>query len=504
MSSDAFSSSSTATKPAFARPVHESAEPSAPFTRSHKSTRLHMQSGKDKKRSSSSSSSSSSSLQELSAVAIGAQDSYASTEQEILDNEIFIEDWAMPVLSTSFLITANTVGASCLVLPELAAGPGFAATLGVSVVTYVINLVSGLMLAEVAIKQYESSGSEVASSFKDFADNSFNSPLVSSGIGCVSILTNAAILAFTFSKAGDMIGSEVLGGAVDPLVASFGFVGLVGVMLSTLDAKKLSNVAGVCVTGLFASFAGLLLPGLANVQDPMATLMAPGVAESCMGSAAQAFPIVLLSLVYQNIVPSVTKMLDYDRQKTTASLALGSFIPFAMYMAWLFASMGGGIDTSVGFAGPLLTGFTLATIAGSSIGTTMSVAEECDSFLKAMSSNDDDVVGQAPSSTDDTEKSDVFSLPAVAAALAVPMAGVMFGGDDMTVALGVAGSIGTPLLYGAVPALMAWNQRQESRYQKNLVPGGTLSLGALGLASTGFVGGELARVLGDAAAMVAI
>ena len=463
-----------------------------------------MQSVKDKKRYSAPSSYPSS-RQELSAVSIGTQNSYASTEQNLLDNENFIEDWAMPVLSTSFLITANTVGASCLVLPELAAGPGFGATLGVSVVTYVINLVSGLMLAEVAIKQYESSGSEVASSFKDFADNSFNSPLVSSGIGCVSILTNAAVLAFTFSKAGEMIGSELLG--VDPLTASFGFGGLVGAMLSTLDAKKLSNVAGVCVTGLFASFAGLLLPGLAHVQDPMATLMAPGVAESCMGSAAQAFPIVLLSLVYQNIVPSVTKILDYDRQKTTASLALGSFIPFAMYMAWLFASMGGGIDTSVGFAGPLLTGFTLATIAGSSIGTTMSVAEECDSFLKALSSsNDDDVVGQAPSSTndDDTKKSDVFSLPAVAAALAVPMAGVMFGGDDMTVALGVAGSIGTPLLYGAVPALMAWNQRQESRYQKNLVPGGMASLGALGLASTGFVGQELARVVGDAAAMVAI
>ena len=436
---------------------------------------------------------------ELSAVAIGTKDlgSYSSTEQE-LDNDNFVEDWALPVLSTSFLITANTVGASCLVLPDLAAGPGFATTLGVSVLTYLINLVSGLVMAEVAIKQYESSGSEVASSFKDFADTSFDSSLVSNAIAWVSILTNAGVLAFTFSKAGE-IGSELLGGVVDPITASFGFVGLVGVMLSTLDGEKLSGVASVCVAGLFASFAGLLLPGLASVQDPMATLLAPGVADSCMGSATQAFPIILLSLVYQNIVPSVTKILNYDRQKTTASLALGSFIPFAMYMAWCFASMGGGLDTSVGFAGPLLTGFTLATIAGSSIGTTMSVAEEFDSFFKV--SDDDSEKETAPSNT---EKADVFSVPAVVASLAVPMAGALLGGDDMTVALGLAGSIGTPLLYGAVPALMAWNQRQESRHQKNLVPGGMASLGALGLASTGFVGEELARVVGDAAALIAI
>ena len=223
-----------------------------------------------------------------------------------------------------------------------------------------------------------------------------------------------------------------------------------------------------------------------------------------MGSAAQAFPIILLSLVYQNIVPSVTKILGYDRQKTTASLALGSFIPFAMYMAWLFASMGGGIDTSAGFAGPLLTGFTFATIAGSSIGTTMSVAEECDSFLKTMSTTDLDIAPTRSSTDDDKDNNDVFSLPAVAASLAIPMAGVLLGGEDMIGALGVAGSIGTPLLYGAVPALMAWNQRQESQYQKNLVPGGMASLGALGLASTGFVGEELARVVGDAASMVAI
>jgi len=443
-------------------------------------------------------------------------ESYASSELELdyiipsektssgfaATNINAMKEWALPVLSTSLLITANTVGASCLVLPELAAGPGFLPTLGIAAITYLINLMSGLCLAEVAIKQYEASGSDVASSFKNFADTSFESPMISSAIAGISILTNTGILAFTFAKAGE-VGSELTGGLVDPLTATFGFVGIVGTLLRTLDGEKLSGVASICVAGLFVSFSGLLLPGLASVQDPVATLLAPGVTDDCLlGSVAQVFPILLLSLVYQNIVPSVTKILNYDRRKTTASLALGSFIPFVMYMAWCFASMGGGIDTSLGFAGPLMTGFTLATIAGSSIGTTMSVAEEFDSFFKSDGGAE---IAAIDDPTPIDTNSETFSFPAVAASLAISMAGAVWGGDDMTVALGLAGSIGTPILYGAVPALMAWNQRQESHCQKkNLVPGGIASLGALGLASTGFVGQELARVVGDAASMAGV
>ncbi|CAB9517191.1 Tryptophan/tyrosine permease family [Seminavis robusta] len=405
---------------------------------------------------------------ELSAVAIGTsmetepEDSTIGNEFNLSPTQDSIRDWFLPVLSTAFLITANTVGASCLVLPELAAGPGLPLFGGVSLVTYAINLVSGLIMAEVAIRQYEASGQDGSSSFKDFADASFQSELVSSGIAWVSILTNAAILAFTFDKAAQ-VGSHQLG-LGDPTTVLFGFVALVGVTLSSLSRENLSNVASVCVAGLFASFAALLLPGLAALQDPMATMMAPPVVDAPIAAAAQAFPILLLSLVYQNIVPSVAKILNYERSKVTASLALGSFIPLAMYML-----------LNGGWA---VTGFSMATIAGSSIGTTMSVAEEFDSFFASSSSE---------TSQDDTVD-DTFSMPAVAAAVAVPLAVILGMGDgvDMTAALGLAGSIGTPLLYGVVPAAMAYQQQEQDRS----LPA-EASLAALALASTGMVGQTL-------------
>ena len=59
------------------------------------------------------------------------------------------------VLTTALLVTGNTVGAGALVLPELAAKPGFAISTAMFSVAYLINLMSGLILAEVAIKQHE-------------------------------------------------------------------------------------------------------------------------------------------------------------------------------------------------------------------------------------------------------------------------------------------------------------------------------------------------------------
>jgi tyrosine-specific transport protein len=402
------------------------------------------------------------------------------------------------VLSTAFLITANTVGASCLILPDLAAGPGFMNTCIVSLGVYIINLVSGLCMAEVAIKQYEADGADVPSSFKEFADKSFQSDIVANIIATISILTNACVLVFTFAKAGEMA-STLLAGAVDPTVASLGFVTALGAMMSTFTAGNLSTVASMCVGALFVAFGGFLIPGLMAVQDPWGTLTAPGI-DASLSSVGQVVPIILLSLVYQNIVPSVTKILNYDRKKTVASLSLGSFIPLAMYLLFCFASLGGGLDVSSA-GGPLMTLFTLATIGGSSVGTSMSVAEEFDSFFKT---NEKDQTSAATSEEDELAENYVFSLPAVVAALVVPVLGDMLAGEDMTGALSLAGSFGSPLLYGVVPAIMAWNQRQEEkRQQQNLVPGGFASLGALGLAATGFVGQELAHVLDSVALAVA-
>jgi tyrosine-specific transport protein len=347
---------------------------------------------------------------------------------------------------------------------------------------YIVNLVSGLILAEVAIKQQESAGTDVPASFKEFADENLDSPSASTVIAGISLFTNACVLSFDLHRAGD-VANNVLGGALGPTLSMVGFASVLVALVSTQKGDMISKVASVMVMALFASFFGLLVPGLANVADPMGTFFATGSNPDIMSGITEATPIILMTMIYQNIVPTVTKILDYDRAQTTAAITLGSFLPLCLYLAWCFACVGGGVDLhSVG--GPLMTVFSMTAVTGSSLGCVMSLSEEVDTFMG--SSSDDD-------SKSMESNSDVLNAPSVAAAVGVPLiaAHLFAGGEDFTAALKIAGSYGSPMLYFCIPAIMAWTQRQKVQDLPNLVPGGSATLVGLGVASMGLMGQEL-------------
>jgi len=433
---------------------------------------------------------------------------YLSERSSILQRDLpkmttQFETTLMPVLSATLLITGNTVGAGMLVLPELATGPGVAVATGIFAGAFLINLVSGLLIAEVAIYQYSAKGDEVPSSFKEFAQANLpgtqDTPIVAYFISAISVLVNALVLAFNTAKVGEW-GFDALQGMIPSEMISFLWTFACGGLVGTQTVPALSSVASILVFGLFGSFAGLLMPGLSHLETgPMELLFhTPGTSSDILGSACQFAPIVLMSLVYQNIVPTVTKMLNYDRTKSMAAIALGSFVPLGMYLAWTFCVLGGGVDLGSHLDGPLITLFTFTTIAGSSIGCVMSLAEEFDTFVKDSSesrSADSTVPRTAVEGGGENER---FSLTSVLLSAACSTVALQFFANDLNAALKVAGSFGSPLLYGVLPVVMAWTQRQERGNAANLpkppLPVFELpyaSIGMLGVASTGFVGNEL-------------
>ena len=313
---------------------------------------------------------------------------------------------------------------------------------------------------------------------------------------------------------------QLLPGVSEQAIAAVWAAG-VAALLVTQPAARLSALCGLCVAALFGSFGSLLLPGLAALEDPLAVFWAPGSAPECTACLAHLAPIVLMSMVYQNIVPTVTKLLDYDRQKTASAIALGSAIPLGMYVAWCLAGVGGGVDLSVTTAGPLLTVFSIATLGGSSMGSSMSLTEELSTYFgggsadKENNSNSetknsqllqDDATTtaaatvaveqeQQDSTAESNNNNGPFAALPVLSALSLPLAAaVVFGQEDggagLTSALSLAGSFGSPLLYGVIPALMAHRQRQRlPPHAENLVPAYSLPL--LGGLATTFVGQEV-------------
>lgn len=419
---------------------------------------------------------------------IGSSNDVAIPEPSIFDSFIF------PVFTASLMVTGNTVGAGMLVLPEVVAGPGPMLSFSVMIGCWAMCLLSGLTIAQVAIQEYESSGTEVPSSFKEFAEATL--PSAANLVSGTSVFINTLVVAFDMFKAGQ-IGASMLPSSlsVDGMSLSYVYAGLLVCLVSTQSLKNLSQVASVLVMGLFATFASLLLPGLANVLDPASVLTLPPQlpAEEIGDGTLLMTPVVLSMMVFQNIVPTITRLLEYDRSKVVTALTIGSFIPLLMYTGWAVTVLGGGIDISSA-AGPslgfLLTCFSVATVAGSTLGSSMSLSEEFEILLGSFAK--------------DEEKSDknidsTFSLPSVALPVGIGLMVAQLFSSNINECLKIAGAFGSPMLYGLIPVTMALMQQQQANKDfgnaeiSSIIPGGSVGLGALTVASTALIGTELVQ-----------
>ncbi|CAJ1952701.1 unnamed protein product [Cylindrotheca closterium] len=404
-----------------------------------------------------------------------------------------IQDFVMPVIFTSMLITSNTVGAGMLVLPELVQGPGMGASMGLFFALYLGNLISGLLIAEVAITQKEQSGEDAPSSFKAFSEANLDSELAKDVIAAVCVIKNALVLAFGTMKAGQL-GHEVLGWNAD--LTSMVWVMLFAGVLGTQSAPRLSKVASLFVAGLFSSFASILIPGLAHMETPvMDVLTMPGTSSDPMAAMVTAAPIILMSFIFQNIVPTTARILEYDRTKIALSMGIGTLFPFAMYAAWCMAVLGGGVDTAVGLDGPMFTLFSVVTIAGSHLGSATSMAEELDTYLRPALDDTQDLVEQ------EDRKNEVFSWASVliTAAMGIGL-GEGFAGN-LNDLLSLAGAYGSPFLYFVLPLIMMSTQREKLASEaepKEIIsetPFPNIPLGIAASAASAFLGLQALQML---------
>ena len=311
---------------------------------------------------------------------------------------------------------------------------------------YIYNLISGLLLADVAINLHESSDCEVPASFKDFVDEALKSETAGNTMAIASLISNSCFLAFGVVHAGSLLVNTFPSLGLDPTLGAGAFAAMIASFSITQTNIGLEKIANAAVMVLFSSFATLLLPSMANVADPIGTLMAPGTNPDGFNALAAAVPLILSSLVYQNIVPSITKLLDFDRTKSTIAIALGSFLPMAMYIAWCFAALGGGLDSSTAndAGAAAFTAFSASALVGSCIPAVMSIAEEYETiFAKA----------------EDDESCPIknkFSATTVAVSMAPPVAVALAcsKGGDLTGALHFNGVLITPFLYGLLPIIL--------------------------------------------------
>jgi len=377
-----------------------------------------------------------------------------------------------------------------------------------------VNLLSGYLISEVAILQHESNGKSAPSSFKDIADEvtfpgGFKGGMVTSA---VSLILNWCVLSFSLMRAGEMLPSSSTefisnlsssGGLFNdtPSATAALFALFLTALVSTQSTANLSKIASGAVTLMFLSFGSLLFPGLMNMQnDVVTTLLTEGKNADWCSAVGSAGPIFVSTLVYQNIIPTVTKLLGFDRFKSRAAITIGSGMPLIMYVAWCFAVLGGGVVSGhdAGISSMIFEAFAVSSVGGSSIAGVMSLAEEFESLLNSNGANEDDGNGvtEMTLSVEHDPKEDTMSLPSVLLGVVPPLAaGIMFSkGDDFSAALEIAGSYASPLLYGILPVMLAWQYYKERGAN---IPGGIMGIAAVGISSAVFIGQNLSASLGS-------
>jgi len=270
-------------------------------------------------------------------------------------------------------------------------------------------------------------------------------------------------LAYSLTRSGDVFNS-FFGIDVDPTLISMIFSAVVSAVMCSMSSAQVSSISSLLVGCLFATFGGFLIPGLSSMQDPAITLATEGtVGVNAMGLV---IPVIISAAIYQGIVPTVAKLLDYDRNRTTAALALGSGVPIIMYLAFCLASLGGGIHTDSLSACPLFGAFAVTSLVASSLAGVNAITQECESILAS-----NGIAKTEEKNEIEDPKNHIASIPSVFLSILPPLiAGILFAdGEGFTAALEYAGKYGAPILYGILPVVMIWNQSNTQSEGKNNV-----------------------------------
>lgn len=218
-------------------------------------------------------------------------------------------------------------------------------------------------------------------------------------------------------------------------------MGLGGAMYLA-PGKAIERLNITLVIGVIASFFAILVSGGTHIDVASLLPMHWDIVTK-----GQLIPVLFVSCVYQNVISTISMRLEGDRRKIRRAVLIGSGIPVAMFMAFdavMMGSQNGMLPNSAHLAVEL---FSLLAVATSFIGFVEALTELCA----------------------DARQSVGLKLPGrwpdFAATLVPP---VVFAGsvpDVFLKALDIAGTYGIAVLFGVLPAAMAWRNRDAGMTQ---------------------------------------
>jgi len=387
------------------------------------------------------------------------------------------------VFGGSSLVAGTMVGAGILALPSATSPVGFIPSTGAMGIAWLYMTMSGLLIAELSINRLGQSGKPgqgMLDLYQDSLGEKFSAVGSTAYFGLHYCLM-VAYIAQGGTNLNTFFGFDGMG-----LPAGFPqalFATIIGLGLFVAKPAAIEAANNVFVSVLAVVFLGII--GLGASTADFQTLIDP--VNQHPDKVVDALPIIFLSLVYHNVVPTVVNQLEGDRSKITKAIIYGTTIPTLMFVAWNSVVLGNvGLD-GAGTVDPVAL---LQASAGSGgIGAILGNLVTIFSSLALVTSLIGFVYGLLDGWTD------VFDLPTEGPAYEkwkAPLFGLVFlpplalsvtEPDIFFTALDYGGAFGVSTLFLVLPPIMVWKQRygddEQNLLTKPMVPLGKLPLGSM-------------------------
>lgn len=347
------------------------------------------------------------------------------------------------------------VGAGVLALPIVTKPAGFLPSSAALLVVWAYMAGTALLITELSLSAVCSLGRPSGVSILSLGRITLG-PVGGAATAVVYTFLHYAILTAYTAQGGAVLGelyTQLLHAPALPAVAPASLFALgIGGSLLVLPDPAVEALNNVLVGGVALSFVGVMA-SLAGGFDPSVLF-----SDSDVSAIPRAIPVMLVANVYHNIVGPVASRLEGDPFRIRRAILLGSAAPLGLFLAYNAAVLGSGVDPSSISAGPVQA-FSLLAIATSFVGFVAGLVDLwADVRVSILREQPDAVQRQL--------------WPSYAATVLPPVAFAAADPGIFLRALDFAGTYGIAVLFGFMPAAMAWRNREEVGGFPEMVPGG--------------------------------
>ncbi|KAJ6777942.1 hypothetical protein OIU74_001843 [Salix koriyanagi] len=365
--------------------------------------------------------------------------------------------------SSIFLVAGTTIGAGILAIPAVTQESGFLASSVACILCWIFMVTTGLLIAEVNVNTMCELGSGGVS-LVSMAKRTLGVAGVQ--FSCWSyIFIHYALLIAYVARSSDIL-TNFLG---IPLWESATLFSLVFGGICYFGSQRfIGAVNGVLLFGIIISFTSLVVVASGDLH-------LDALLKVNFAAVPMSIPIIALSFVYQNVVPVLCTNLEGNLSRVRTAIVLGTAIPLGLFLVWDVVILGSvstpemadkiadplqQLLSTNGVVGPIIQAFSFLAIGTSYIGFVLGLSDFLADLLKL------------PAGENKPLPYILTLIPPLVLALLDP--------EIFFKALDFAGTYGVLVLFGIIPAAMAWSDRYSSSSTSiklpRLVPGGKVTL----------------------------